>query len=470
MRLGLFSLVCLVVANMVGAGVYTSSGFALGDVKSKWLVLLAWAFAGTIALLGAICYGRLARWITASGGEYLFLSRAVHPFAGFMAGWISLTAGFSGAIAYSALTFQAYIPKGTWIDELPASVIPLALILFFGEVHLRGLQLGARLQNGLVGIKLAFLIAFTAFGLYVVVPSMDQDVGSAGPVVEATVGDLEVADSSGEAIPGDHVSGEVMAASTGFPFGAFATSLMWISFSYAGYNAAVYVAGASEDGATVARSMWLATLAVTAIYLLLNAVILFSSPAEALNYKPNVLEIAASSLGGLWLSKVMSFVILLSLATSVSAMLQIGPHVYAQMARDGLLPRFLAVPEGSIPRSATVLQTAFAMFLTVYADLQSLLDFLGFLLTLSSAAAVAILLLPQIRKQENSSGLVRGILIPGAFVIASLVISALSLSYRLSSDPKGLRDALMVVPAGAFAYIFFRRFSQFKGIAGPPPL
>lgn len=459
-RLGLISLVCLVVANMIGAGVYTSSGFALGDLGSKWLVMLAWATAGAIALLGALCYGRLAKWVTASGGEYLFLSRAVHPLAGFMAGWISLTAGFSGAIAYSALTFGSYLPKWTWLETIPSATLPVLLILFFGGIHLLGVHLGTRLQNGLVGIKLIFLLLFTLAGLYVIIQSGPVEEAPTVPVAENITSETTVAAGS--------VESDALASNNGgwfaFPISAFATSLMWISFSYAGYNAAVYVAGATTGGATVSRSMWLATILVTAIYLTLNAVILFSSPAESLNFQPNVLNVAANSIGGARLESAMAAVILLSLATSVSAMLQVGPHVYAQMARDGLLPKQLAVPEADLPRAATVLQIVLAVALTLFADLQSLLDYLGFLLTLSAAATVSILILPKIRKQlaENNQG--TDAIAPILFVAASLLISALSLRYRLTSDPKGLALALLVLPLGLLAYFIFKRTGQFQRI------
>lgn len=443
-RLGLTSLVCLVVANMIGAGVYTSSGFALAGLGSKWLVMLAWAVAGMVALLGAICYGRLARWITASGGEYLFLSRAVHPLAGFMAGWISLTAGFSGAIAYAALTFQLYLPKSEWLDSVPPTVIPILLIIVFGVIHLIGLSEGTRFQNGLVGIKLVFLLLFTLAGMYVLVQSPSE-------VTTAEVGDSAAA-----------VDAELAEQATGFPIGPFASSLMWISFSFAGYNAAVYVAGASTGGATVARSMWLATLLVTAIYLALNAVILFTGPAEDLIGQKDVLNVAARQIGGPRLESAMTLVILLSLATSVSAMLQAGPHVYAQMARDKLLPSALAVSEESVPRFAIVLQVVLAAVLTYFADLQSLLDYLGFLLTLSSAATAAILLLPKVRKQNPPAGLFGHSIVPILFVAASLIISALSLQYRLSTDPKGLGLALLVVPAGIVGYFIFKRFGQLR--------
>mgnify|MGYP001617533379 CR=1 FL=1 len=101
--LGFWSASALVVASMLGTGVFTTSGFLLADLKSPWFVLVAWAVGGLVAMLGALSYGALARHIPESGGEYLFLSRTLHPAAGYVAGWISLLVGFSAPLAATAL-------------------------------------------------------------------------------------------------------------------------------------------------------------------------------------------------------------------------------------------------------------------------------------------------------------------------------------------------------------------------------
>jgi APA family basic amino acid/polyamine antiporter len=445
--LGIISLVCLVVANMIGAGVYTSSGFALADLQSRSLVLVCWAVAGGIALMGAYCYGYLTRAITASGGEYLFLSRGVHPLAGFMAGWISLTAGFSGAIAYAAITFEVYLPETGWREAIPAGVIPATLIAIFSAIHLIGLSTGAGVQNGLVAIKVVFLVGFTTWGLIALASWSDSAAQSE-----------------------QHIATIVAQTPRSIPWGAIANSVMWTSFSYAGYNASVYVAGASRNGTTVARSMWVATILVTLIYLSLNFVIMFSVPTEELAGQKDVLNIAALAVGGPWMQRAMSGVILLSLATSVSAMIQAGPHVYAQMARDGLLPRFFSAAEDAVPRRAVILQMVLAIGLALFSSLQSLLDYLSFLLTISAAATVAILLVPRFRRQHAVVGGAKVTLVASVFVVASLGIAALSLNYRLTSDPWGLVQALLVIPAGLIAYVIFAWLGRQNRNSAPPPL
>lgn len=433
---GLLSLSCLVVANMIGAGVYTSSGYALAQLGTPARVLVAWAIAGVVAMLGAICYGGLARQLTASGGEYLFLSRAVHPMAGFMAGWISLTAGFSGAIAYAAITFEAYLPEGTWIANLAPGVVPCGLVALFGAIHLAGISAGSRTQNALVLVKLLLLIAFIAFGWTLVFANGGGIFGGGG--------------GSSARLPTASTPASTL------PISALATSVMWFSFSYAGYNAAVYVAGNSTGGATVARSMLVATGVVTLLYLGLNAVILMGTPAAALAGQRDVLKIAAESMGGPVLQQVVAAVILLSLATSVSAMIQAGPHVYAQMARDGALPSAFVPREDGVPRAAIVAQTAIAMVLVLVTNLQQLLDYLAFLLTLSSAATVGCLLLPRLSGRRGERPVFGWPVTPIIFIAASLVIAALALRFRLQTDPRGVVNALLVLPLGALLYWLLR--------------
>lgn len=446
-RLGLLSLACLVVANMIGAGVYTSSGFALGSLHTRQWVLAAWAIGGVISILGAVCYGGLVKQITESGGEALFLSRLVHPIAGFMAGWISLTAGFSGAIAFAALTFESYLPTHELYYGWPRGAIACLLIVVFGMVHWSGFSTGARFQNSLVLIKLALMVGFVLYGASV--------VGS------GTYFNGQVRLSSVEPAAVLDIAGQEPQAATGLLFlSALATSVMWISLSYAGYNAAVYVAGASTNGPTVARSMWIATAAVTVLYLSLNYVVLYAVPISELVNQKEVLKIAAAGLGIRWVEFMVVGVILLSLATSVSAMLQVGPHVYAQMSRDRLLPRGLSVmsgAHGAIPRRGILLQVVLACVLVLLADLQQLLDYLTFMLLLSSAATVGCLLMPAIRGIPGRRPVAFWPWTPLAFVAISLGIAFLSLKFRWETDPRGLIKAMVVLPLGLVIYPLCRQ-------------
>src|SRR5262245_22325531 len=207
-RLGFASASALVVASMIGAGVFTSSGFALEDLGTPGRVLLAWVLGGVSAVCGALCYGALARAIPESGGEYTYLARTLHPLAGFLAGWVSLLAGFTGPIAAAALGLQVYLDSSFEIGGDPRW-IGTAAIALAGLLHGLRLAPGVAAQNAVVGLKLALIAAFVALGIvrYAEQPEL--------PPVEAPPFDL----------------------------GALAVSLVWISFAYSGWNAAAYVAG-----------------------------------------------------------------------------------------------------------------------------------------------------------------------------------------------------------------------------------
>jgi amino acid transporter len=206
--LGLASLVSLVVANMIGAGVFTTSGFALADLGSPNRVMAAWAVGGIIALCGAVSYGGLVRHVTESGGEYLFLSRLVHPVAGFIAGWVSLLAGFTGAIAFAALAFETYLlpVPPPW---LPPGGLAVAVVVAGALLHGFRVGPGALAQNIVVAIKTLLIVLFLGAALWLAPAAAGRDTAP-------------------------------LAANFDLP--AFAGSLVWISLSYSGFNAAVYVA------------------------------------------------------------------------------------------------------------------------------------------------------------------------------------------------------------------------------------
>ncbi|HOX60119.1 MAG TPA: amino acid permease [Candidatus Paceibacterota bacterium] len=145
-NLGLVSATALVVANMVGTGVFTTSGFLLGDLKSPWPVLAVWVAGGVVAALGALSYGALARRLPESGGEYLFLSRTLHPSLGYVAGWISLLVGFSAPVAAAATAFGAY--AGPWFPRVSPQVLGTVLIVAFSVLHASNVRGGAWVQNG----------------------------------------------------------------------------------------------------------------------------------------------------------------------------------------------------------------------------------------------------------------------------------------------------------------------------------
>lgn len=393
-KYGFWTLTFLVVANMIGAGVFTTSGFALQDLGSPRLVVAAWVVAGAIALSGAIGYGLLVRKMPESGGEYLFLSRAAHPLLGFIAGWVSLIAGFSGAIALAASTFEAYLlPEEMRPEWLPKSALAVAVIVLAGASHGLRARVGAVAQNAVVVVKLGLLTGIILFAV-----SQSPWEGWAAPQAG-----------------GDGLAGWALVS-------AFASSLVWISLSYSGFNAAVYVAEEVDDAPrTIPKAMLAGTIGVLILYVVLNAVFVYAPPLDLVKGQEDVAAITARALGGDAFAFFVRVTIAVCLLTSVFSMLMAAPRVYAKMADDGLMPRFLRF-EGSAPRAAIVAQVVLAGLLAMFSSIQSLLSYLGLTLSLSAAGSVLCLFLPRGRVKPLAHPIH---LFPAFYVVATLVAGAI---------------------------------------------
>ena len=272
---------------------------------------------GIIALCGALSYGALARRMPESGGEYYFLSRAMHPLLGFLAGWTSLLAGFTAPIAAAALALDAYSRYAFGVTG-PPELIATSIIIIAALMHGVRLGYGVWVQNLAVGLKIVLVFAFVAFG---------------ASHLPATV------------------SPETDELESAFNFGAFAVALVWISFAYSGWNAAVYVGSeVRQPQRTLLWSLVLGTCIVTVAYLALNAIFVNAAPMDQLANRAEIGAIAAQALGGDKLRRIASGLVVLALFTSVSAMLMAGPRVYARMAEDGLFPK-LFTSMGDVPLS-----------------------------------------------------------------------------------------------------------------------
>lgn len=384
--LGFWSATALVVASMLGTGVFTTSGFLLADLKSPWLVLAAWAVGGVVATLGALSYGALARHIPESGGEYLFLSRTLHPAAGYVAGWISLLVGFSAPLAAAANGFGEYTKN--WFPAISPPMIGTILLGVMSGVHAWNVRHGTTAQNLAVLLKVLLIAVFICLGI--------------------------------ARIPGAQAGSPAT-----FSLPAFAMSLVWISFSYAGWNAVIYLGGeVTNPERNLPRSLLTGTLIVTALYLAINAVFVLAVPAGVISGRLEVGRLVAEELGGRSWADGATLLIALALVTSVSSLVMTGPRVYARMAADGYLPSWMEQKSGP-PRAAILFQFAIALLMLWTASYQSLLSFIGFTLSLSTAATVCGLIV--VRRRLGASLPVPGWpWVPATFVIAVLGMTTLS--------------------------------------------
>ncbi|MGB4739996.1 MAG: APC family permease [Fuerstiella sp.] len=440
---GIGSLTCLVVASMIGSGIFTTSGFTLASLGTPTNVMICWAVGGVIAVCGALAFGRLATLMPQSGGEYLYLSRHLHPLAGFLAGWVSLIAGFSGAIAIAAIAFEAYaLPADLRPKWLPPDVVAIVAILFFGAAHGVKSEWGRSLQNMVVVLKLVALIVFLA------------------------VATLNFQSHTW------HVDGNEAAAPVGMQWlTQMANSLVWISLSYMGFNAAIYVAGESKDASkTVPKALLRGTLLVTLLYLLLNLVFVTAAPFDQLAGNPPVATLAAAAIGGLWLERLIRWTVCLGLLSSISGMVMSGPRVYSRMADDGVFPAAFSVERKGINKSIA-LQAAIAIGLILLqrilvnagvltSSLLGLFDYLGTTLSLSSACCIATLFLPGVRRKFTTSNVaadVAALLYVVATVVLVVLMAANNSSEGSFPGIYHLSGAAITVVTGVVAWRVFRR-------------
>ena len=416
---GTWTLVALVVGNAVGAGIYVTSGFALADLGSREWVMLAWLVGGLIALCGALSYGMLVQGLTDSGGEYLYLSRSIHPVAGFIAGWISLLAGFPGAIAFSATAFETYsLSAMPELNTLPKDIIACTVVLIAGVIHIVRVKAGARTHEMIVALMLLIL------GVIIVWSTVEFNINDSLPVTANT-----------QLVP--------------FSILAFANSLVWISLSYSGFNAAAYVAGEVRDAKRVVpKGMLIGTGITMVLCLAVNGIMIYGAPLDLIMAKPDIAVHAAQSMAGAAGKRIVEVVIAISLLTSITAMVLAGPRVYSKMAEDGALPKLFAAKSGEPPRMSIVLQVLTALVLILIADLRGLLSYLGFTLSLCLALAVSSLFVRHWRLGERPTSKWYP-LAPVVFVLCTTVFAVLS----AINEPAKLYATVPTILMGAAAYI-----------------
>lgn len=436
-KLGLFPATNIVVANMIGAGVFTTAGLLLEGLGSPGMMLMLWFIGGLIALCGAMSYGELGIAMPGAGGEYLFLSRLYNPLAGFLSGWVSFIVGFSAPIAASAMGFSEYMLKAFpslgaiagegallspgWISK----IMSVAVILVFTTIHYRGIKTGARVQNILTIIKIGTMVVLIAAGF---------------------------ATGKGDTSHFAWTTGEL----NGFPgMKTMGLSLMWIMFAYSGWNAATYVGSEIRNPArTLPGSLLWGTLIVMVLYLGVNALFVYSIHPEDMKGVIAVGALSTVRLFGQNAGTLFALLIAFALFSSLSAFIIIGPRVYYSMARDGLF--FKAVskvhPRFHVPSNSILLQSGIAILFVLSGTFDQILTYLGFSLGIFPLLAVAGVFLQ--RRRNPDAVRLPGFPVPQIlYLLAGLMILVLSYLER----PMESSIALITVLAGVPAYYLFKR-------------
>jgi len=369
-KIGVGTATSIVVGNMVGTGIFTTTGLILADVHNLLAVLIVWLIGGLAALCGALTYAELGAAMPHSGGEYHYLSRLYHPIVGFISGWVSLIVGFSAPIAAVAIAFAKYTQQ--LINGIPE--IPTALITVLGLslLHLWYVKIGSQIHNGFTWVKVLLIIALMVGGIL-----MASKAGYSLTIPE-------VNESWGALLNP-----------------AFATSLIFAMYAYSGWNAAAYLGGEiKRPERNLPLALIAGTLIVTILYLGLNFFYLAYVPPEKLSGKVEVAHYAAKAILGPSGSIITSVIVVMACLSSISAMMMSGPRIYQKIGEDhAFFKWFSKTSSYGAPYVAILAQMVVAQVFILTLAFDTILTYVGFTLSLFAALAVGGIFI--LRKKSN---------------------------------------------------------------------
>jgi len=354
---GFFTACGIVIANIIGTGVFTSLGFQVADIHSGFALLMLWIVGGIAALCGALCYGELSAALPRSGGEYHFLSEIYHPAVGFMAGFISATVGFAAPIALAAMAFGKYF-RGVFDFGSPV-LLSFVLVWTVALFHFGNLRLGSAFQNLWTIVKLLLVGVLIGAGLLI----EEKQPITFFPHAADTMSIFS---------------------------GAFAVALVYVMYSYSGWNASSYIIGEVKNPErNVPRSLLAGTLIVIVAYVLLNAVFLATTPEAEMRGQLEVGLIAGKHIFGENGGRIVGGVICLGLISAISSMTWIGPRVTMSMGEDHWLLRFLGRKNmGGVPANAVLVQLLIVNLLLLTRSFELVVVYIQFALLLCSLLTV----------------------------------------------------------------------------------
>lgn len=438
--IGGFTATSIVIANMIGSGIFTASGIIAGFLPGPRWVLLCWAAGGLIALSGALCYAELSTRMPEEGGEYVYLKKVYHPLLGFLTGWASLFVGFSAPIAASAMGFSEYLfasvqpdlsGSSPWLSILLKKGTAVAIIALFTSIHYRGIKTGSRIQNSLTAVKVAILVGLTLTALL---------FGR---------GDWSHLDSP----------------ASEFRWTALGTAMMLVMFSYSGWNASVYIAGElKKPRKTLTLSLVAGTAVVLVLYLAVNLFIFHALPFPETRGVVAIVEKASSRALGGWMGRSLGVMISLALLSSLSAYIIIGPRVYFAMARDRLFLKFAREvhPRFKVPSTSIAMQGILAILMVMAGSFEELLVYLGFALGIFPWLSIAGLFAVRKRKLGDSTAVKTPLfpLVPLFFLGSTLILMIIAYINRPVESSAAVATVLAGIPC---YYIWIRAAGKKKG-------
>jgi basic amino acid/polyamine antiporter, APA family len=441
-EIGIFTATVLVVANMIGTGIFTTSGFIIQEVGHPLVLLLCWLVGGIFALCGALCYGELGAAFPEAGGEYVYLRESFGKLVAFLSGWISLLVGFSAPIAATAIAMATY---GSGLFSLPAyphwsltifditlgtispiNMVAISSIIILSLIHYHSITIGRRIQNTLTSLKVVIIVLYITGGFLL----------GAGSVAHFSF-DLPL---------------------TNLFQSKFAVSLIFISFAYSGWNAAAYLGSEiKEPSRNIPIALFTGTLLVLLLYLLLNAVYIYALSSDRMSGVLEIGSTSASSLFGESIGKYFGGAIALGLLSALSAMILTGPRVYFAMAKDGVFFELFGRvnQKYKTPSFSILFQATIAILFIVTSSFERLLIYIGFTLAIFAMLTVLGLMVlrlkPEVlRSPYKTFGYPAT---PIIFIAGNLWIAYFSIQTR----PITTLWSLVTIGAGVSVYFYFRK-------------
>jgi APA family basic amino acid/polyamine antiporter len=343
----------IVVADMIGVGVFTSLGFQVKDIPSGFAILTLWTVGGVVALCGVFSYSELGAMFPRSSGEYNFLSRAFHPAFGFMAGFVSATVGFAAPVALAAMALEQY--GRSIFGDAPPLALAVGTVWLISLVQLSGVRHSSTFQLISTILKVVLIVAFLIAGFLIGTPqpvSFTPQLRDIGYITSAP----------------------------------FAIGLVFVMYSFSGWNAATYIIGEMRDaGQNLPRALLSGTLIVLVLYVALNAVFLHTAPIDKLAGQLDVARIAGTHVFGEIGGRIVGAMICIGLVSSISAMMWIGPRVMMTMGEDiPALRVFARKSSQGAPAYAILFQLAVATLMLFTRSFEAVLDFIQFALLFCS--------------------------------------------------------------------------------------
>jgi basic amino acid/polyamine antiporter, APA family len=420
--------IAIVVADMIGVGVFTSLGFQVKDIPSGFSILLLWTVGGVVALCGVFSYSELGAMFPRSSGEYNFLSRAYHPAFGFLAGFVSATVGFSAPVALAAMAFGEY--GKSVFPNAPPLLLAVGVVWLVSLVQLTGVRHSSAFQLIATILKVLLIVAFLVSGFV---------IGTPQPVSFApSASDLSYIASA-----------------------PFAISLVFVMYSFSGWNAATYIIGeVHQPERNVPRAMLAGTLIVMVLYVALNAVFLHTAPIDRLAGQLDVARISGSYIFGELGGRIVGAMICFGLISSISAMMWIGPRVMMTMGEDIPILRVFSVRStGGAPASAILLQLVVATLMLFTRSFEAVLDFIQFALLFCSFFTV----LGVIKLRITQPDLPRPYRAWGYPItpVVFLLVTGFMMYYLLTQRPLQSAFGILIMLSGLLIYgVFHKRAGQ----------